>query len=176
MPIRQFNNMKPVIHPDAYIDEQACIIGNVKIGANSSVWPYAVIRGDENSIVIGENTNIQDNCTLHVNSIHQYNKEGDKIIIGNNVTIGHRAILHGCTIHDNCLIGMGSIILDRATIPEYCFIGAGSIVSPNKTLQKGYLYFGSPAKKMRILTDEEIEAIKYSAKHYSNIAGNYKKR
>jgi len=173
MAIRDFENILPDLHPDAYVDETALVVGDVVIGENSSVWPFSVIRGDVNRIRIGSNTNIQDNSVLHVSHDGPYNPGGYALTIGNNVTVGHRVILHGCTVHNNCLIGMGATIMDGAVIHPYTLIGAGSLVTPNKELEGGYLWMGSPARKVRALTDQERESIDYSAQHYVRLKNRH---
>ena len=149
----------PNIAKSVFCASGAQIIGNVEIGENSSVWYNAVIRGDSNAVVIGENTNVQDNAVLHENL--QCN-----LIIGDNVTIGHGAIVHGCTVGDHVLIGMGCIIMDGAVIEKNCIIGAGALVTQNKVIPEGSMVFGNPAKVVRKLTEEEIESIEESARHY----------
>lgn len=146
-----------------YIAEGVQIIGDVEIGENSSVWYNAVIRGDSNKIVIGENTNIQDNAVLHEN--HE-----NALVIGDNVTIGHGAIVHGCTVGNNVLIGMGAIILDGAVIEKNCIIGAGALVTQNKVIPEGSLVFGNPAKVIRQLTEEEKDSILKNANQYADEA------
>lgn len=146
-----------------YIAEGAKIIGNVEIGEGSSVWYNAVVRGDSNPIVIGQNTNVQDNAVLHVSHSHSLN-------IGDDVTIGHGAIVHGCTIGNNVLVGMGAIILDGAVIENNCIIGAGALVTQNKIIPEGSLCFGNPAKVMRPLTKEEKISIVENAKKYAEEA------
>lgn len=146
-----------------YIAEGSRIVGDVEIGENSSVWYNAVLRGDVNKIVIGENTNIQDNAVLHVG-------EDTALLIGDNVTVGHGAILHGCTIGNNVLIGMGAIILDGAVIEDNCMIGAGTLVTQKKVISKGSLAFGNPVKVVRALTEEEKDSILWSANNYSDEA------
>jgi carbonic anhydrase/acetyltransferase-like protein (isoleucine patch superfamily) len=166
MAIRDFENILPDLHPDAYVDETALVIGDVTIGKDSSIWPLTVVRGDVNRIRIGANTNIQDNSVLHVSHDGPYNPGGFALDIGDNVTVGHRVILHGCTIHNDCLVGMGSTIMDGVIVHPYTIIGAGSLVTPGKELEGGFLWLGSPARKVRELTDEERESIAYSAQHY----------
>lgn len=166
MAIREFEGVLPNIEPTAYVDDAALIIGDVEIGHDSSVWPYTVIRGDVNRIRIGDMTNIQDQSVLHVNHAGPYNPGGNALSVGNKVTVGHRVILHGCTIHDNCLIGMGATIMDGAVIQSNSIVGAGSLVTPGKELQGGYLWVGSPARRVRALSEKEIAAIDYSASHY----------
>jgi len=168
MTIKKFEADAPEIHPTAYIDETALVIGKVKIGKESSVWPMTVIRGDVNSITIGNHTNIQDASVLHVTHANkEYTTEnGYPLIIGDEVTVGHKAILHACTIGNRILIGMGSIIMDGVIIQDQTIIGAGSLVPPRKTLESGFLWVGSPAKKIRPLNDKEKRYLQYSADHY----------
>lgn len=166
MTIRNFKDKKPEIHPSTFVDESALVLGEVKIGKNCSIWPMTVVRGDVNTIQIGNNTNIQDNSVLHVTHDGPYNPGGYNLKIGNNITVGHRVILHGCQIDDSCLIGMGSTIMDGVIVESNNIIGAGSLVTPNKHLESGYLWMGSPARKVRKLNAEEIESIQYSAKNY----------
>ncbi len=173
MSIRPLVDKIPVIASSAYIDATALVIGDVVIGAESSVWPMTVIRGDVNSIHIGDKTNIQDNCVIHVNHAHEHNPAGDPVHIGNEVTVGHRVVLHGCTIEDRCLIGIGSIIMDRVIVRSEVMIGAGSLVPPGKELTSGYLWLGSPVKKIRPLTEAERQYLRYSAEHYAQVKNSY---
>lgn len=175
MTIRPYNGIAPSIAESAYIDPQACVIGDVHIGAESSVWPMTVIRGDVNRIRIGARSNIQDGSVLHVTHDHAKVPGGHPLLIGDEVTIGHQVTLHGCTIGERCLIGMASIILDGARLEPYVMLGAGSLVAPGKTLEGGYLYVGRPAKRMRALTDEELAGFEYSAGHYVRLQQNHKK-
>ncbi|MCU7800894.1 MAG: gamma carbonic anhydrase family protein [gamma proteobacterium symbiont of Lucinoma myriamae] len=174
MSIRPFKQAKPDIGKDVYIDESAQVIGQVEIGADSSVWPNTTIRGDVNWIKIGANTSIQDGSTLHVTHDHTNNHPGGHpLSIGSQVTVGHNVVLHGCTIEDNCLIGMGAIILDEAHLEKNVFLAAGALVSPGKRLESGNLYIGSPARKLRALTEDEIEGLQYSAEHYVRLKNDY---
>lgn len=173
MVIRDFENKKPDIHSSTLVDKTALVIGNVKIGEDCSIWPMTVIRGDVNSIIIGDYTNIQDNSILHVTHDGPYNPGGFNLEIGNNVTVGHRVILHGCQVGDSCLIGMGTTIMDGAVIEPHNIIGAGSLITPNKHLESGYLWMGSPARKIRKLTTNEIESIHYSAKNYVELKNRH---
>jgi carbonic anhydrase/acetyltransferase-like protein (isoleucine patch superfamily) len=171
--IRSFNNINPEIHETAYIDEQSTVIGNVKIGKDSAIWPQVVVRGDINSIKIGDRTNIQDGSILHVTHASEFCPSGYALSIGNDVTVGHSAVIHACTIKDTVLIGMGSIILDGATINSECMLAAGSLVGPGKELESGYLYVGSPAKKLRELSEQEMKFLSYSAKGYVDLKNQY---
>ena len=173
MTIRNFKNKTPDIHATTFIDEIALVLGDVKIGENSSIWPLTVIRGDVNRIEIGNNTNIQDNSVLHVTHDGPYNPGGFDLKIGDNVTVGHRVILHGCHIKDSCLIGMGATIMDGAIIESHNLIGAGSLVTPNKHLESGYLWMGSPIRKVRKLSNDELESIEYSAVNYVKLKNQH---
>lgn len=177
MTIRTYQDHTPMPGDNCYIDDSAVIIGDVHIGSDSSIWPLVVVRGDVNSIRIGDSSNIQDGSVLHVthDGPYDYNRGGYSLNIGNNVTVGHNVILHGCTIADNCLIGMGSTIMDGAVIKINTIIGAGSLISPGKELDEGCLYVGRPARKVRQLNAEEIESIQYSAKHYVVLKNTYLK-
>ena len=173
MTIRKFENKHPKIHRSAFIDECALVLGDVEIGEDSSIWPLTVVRGDVNSIQIGNNTNIQDNSVLHVTHDGPYNPGGFDLKIGNYVTVGHRVILHGCHIGDSCLIGMGATIMDGAIIEPHNLIGAGSLVTPNKKLESGFLWMGIPIRKVRKLSDEERESIVYSATNYVKLKNRH---
>ena len=164
--IQQFKQHCPHIGKGVYVHPSATIIGQVTIDENSSVWPGAVIRGDINFISIGKNTNIQDLSILHVNHRTKDDPEGSPLIIGDNVTIGHAVILHGCSIADECLIGMGSIVMDKVTIEKHVLLAAGSLVSSGALLESGHLYMGRPAKKVRALTEDEILSLQESAHSY----------
>ncbi|MBA3581393.1 MAG: gamma carbonic anhydrase family protein [Gammaproteobacteria bacterium] len=172
MTVRPFQGVDPILHPTAYVDAAATVIGNVTIGADSSVWPGAVIRGDVNNISIGERTSIQDNVTLHVTHKNEHNPEGVPLVIGNDVTIGHNAVLHACVVEDECLIGISAIVLDRVLIKKHTLLAAGALVTPGKVLDGG-LWAGSPAKKMRELSEEEKNYFKYSGAHYTKLKNQY---
>ena len=175
MTIRKFKNKQPIIPSSTFIDDTALVLGNVQIGENCSIWPFTVIRGDVNTIQIGNNTNIQDNSVLHVTHDGPYNPGGFALNIGNNVTVGHRVILHGCQVGDSCLIGMGATVMDGAVIEANTLLGAGSLVTPNKHLESGYLWMGSPVRKVRKLSDEEIESIEYSAANYVKLKNQHQR-
>ena len=151
------------IAANVFCAEGSRIIGDVKIGEHGSVWYNAILRGDVNRIEIGAYTNIQDNVVLHV-------RKSDPLVIGDYVTIGHGAILHGCTIGNNVTIGMGAIVLDGAVIEDNCMIGAGAIVTQNKVIEQGYLAIGSPARMVRTVTEEEKESIRRNACTYAKEA------
>jgi carbonic anhydrase/acetyltransferase-like protein (isoleucine patch superfamily) len=171
--IQTFQNQTPQLAGSTYVHESATIIGEVSIGENSSVWPSTVIRGDVNFIRIGKNTNIQDLSMLHVNHKSSDDPEGSPLKIGDNVTIGHTVILHGCTIEDECLIGMGSIVMDKAVIQKQVLLAAGSLVPEGKVLESGHLYIGRPAKKIRALTQDEIAGLMDSANNYVQLKDLY---
>ena len=173
MKLRTFKNAWPHVADTAYVDPQASVIGDVVIGPESSVWPMTVIRGDVNHIRIGARTNIQDGSIVHVTHRYAARPEGNAVTIGDDVTVGHRAVLHGCTIGNECLIGIGAIILDGAVLQDRVLLGAGSLVTEAKNLESGYLYMGSPARQVRALTDEELQWFKYSAQHYVRLKNDY---
>lgn len=168
MIIKPYKGVHPKIHPTVFIVESAVIIGDVEIGEYSSVWFNAVIRGDVNYIRIGDRTNVQDLCMLHVT------KGTHPLILGNDITVGHSVTLHGCTLKDRCLIGMGTTILDGAVISEDCIIGAGALVTEGAVIPPGTLAVGMPAKPKRDLTDAEKARIKQSAQNYIDYANTYK--
>lgn len=163
----------PVIGERVFLHPSCQVIGDVKIGDDSSVWCNTVLRGDVNHIEIGRGTNIQDLTMGHVSHKTPAKPEGSPLVIGDYVTVGHSVILHGCTIGNECLIGMGSIVMDDVIVPDHVMIGAGSLISPGKVLEGGMLYMGRPAKAVRRLTDEEIAYLKYSAEHYMRLKNNY---
>ena len=167
------HGVTPSLATGAWVHPRATVIGEVTLGADASVWPGVVIRGDVNSIAVGEASNIQDGSVLHVSHKTPANPAGGALVIGARVTVGHTVILHACTIEDECLIGMGSIILDRAVIRKHVLLGAGSLVPEGKVLESGHLYLGRPAKLVRALTDEEIAYFNYSAQHYVQLARSY---
>lgn len=173
MSLRKFREFFPKVDNTAYVDESAAVIGDVEIGKDASIWPMCSIRGDVNLIRIGERTNIQDGSVIHVT--HRYGDlpDGHATRVGNDVTVGHKVMLHGCTVEDLCLIGMGSTVLDGAIIRSRVLLGAGSLVPEGKDLEGGYLWLGRPAKKMRELTEEELKWFEYSAMHYVRLKNDY---
>lgn len=173
MPIRSFESKQPRIDASAYIDSQALVVGDVEIGADASLWPNVVARGDIQSIKIGVNTNIQDNSVLHVSHDSEFAPGGFPLTIGAGVTVGHMVVLHGCTIEDNCLIGMGSMVMDGALIQAGVMLGAGSLVAPAKHIEGGYLWHGRPARRVRPLTPEEQRYLRYSAEHYVRLKNRH---
>ncbi len=173
MAIRLYKGISPNIGANAYVDAQAAVIGDVSIGADSSIWPMCTLRGDVNHIRIGERTSIQDGSVIHVTHRHAVRPQGNATLVGNDVTVGHNVILHGCTVEDLCLIGMGAIILDGAVIRSQVLLGAGSLVGEGKELEGGYLWLGRPAKRMRELTPAEMKWFAYSAQHYVKLKNDY---
>lgn len=173
--IRTFRGKTPVCGERVFIDPTAVVIGDVIIGSDSSIWPMVVVRGDMNHIHIGERTSIQDGSVLHITHASSYNPKGHALSIGSDVTVGHNATLHGCTIHDRCLIGLGATVMDGAVIEEEVIVAAGCLVPPGKRLQKGFLYKGNPAKMIRPLTEQEIRFFPYSAGNYVKLKDEYLK-
>ena len=165
--IKEFDGIMPEIDESVFVAESADIIGDVKIGKNSSIWYNTVLIGDEHAIRIGENTNIQDGTVIHVGW-------DVDTVIGDNVTVGHNALVHGCKIGNNSLVGMGAIVLNGAEIGEYCMIAAGALVTQNKKFPDGVLIMGSPAKVVRELTDEEKQSLIKSADDYYKNAQRHK--
>lgn len=165
---KSFQGAKPVVKDECFIADNATLIGAVEVGENSSVWYNCVVRADVNKIVIGKNTNIQDLTMIHCDY-------GFPTNIGDNVTVGHRAIIHGCNIGNNCLIGMGSIVMDGAEIGEECIIGAGSVVSPGKKIPARSVVMGIPGKVVKELDENQVEAILKSAQTYVKLAQEHLK-
>ena len=173
MPLSNYLNTSPTIGDRVYLHPSCQVIGDVRIGDDSSVWCNTVLRGDVNRIVIGRGSNVQDLTMGHVSHRTTDKPDGSPLIIGDYVTIGHSVILHGCRIGNECLIGMGSIILDDVVISDHVMVGAGSLVSQGKTLESGMLYLGRPARAVRALTEEEVKYLRYSAGHYMRVKDNY---
>ncbi len=165
--IRTFQTKEPKIHESAYIDETAMIIGDVEIGENSSVWCGAVIRGDLQKIKIGKNCNIQDNAVLHTG----YTESLD---IGDNTSVGHMAVLHGCTIKGNCVVGIGAVIMNGAVIGENCIIGAGSLIPPGKVIEDGSVTVGNPFRIIRQASEKDIAYIRKNAQDYVELKEQYR--
>jgi carbonic anhydrase/acetyltransferase-like protein (isoleucine patch superfamily) len=173
MSVRAFNNKHPKFGNSVYIDDSAVVIGDVILGDDVSIWPATVVRGDVESIKIGNGTNVQDGSVLHVSHAGKFSPEGHPLTIGKGVTVGHRAVVHACTVGDYCLIGIGAIIMDDAVLEDYVMLGAGALVTPGKKLESGYLYVGSPAKQARPLTASEKEFLEYSAQQYIHLKNEY---
>lgn len=172
--IRRFEGLTPVLAEGAWVDDSAQVIGDVVIGAESSVWPLVTIRGDVNAIRIGARTNVQDNSCLHVTHDGPYSPGGAALTIGDDVTIGHSVILHACTIGNRVMVGMGSLVMDEVVIEDEVLLAAGSLVSPGKRLLSGHLYRGRPATLARALTDAEREQLRYSAAHYVRVKNRHR--
>ena len=173
MPLSSYLDTTPALGDRVYLHPSCQVIGDVKIGDDSSIWCNTVLRGDVNRIVIGRGSNVQDLTMGHVSQKTSLKPEGSPLLIGDYVTVGHSVILHGCSIGNECLIGMGSIIMDNVVIPDRVMIGAGSLVSPGKILESGMLYLGRPTKTIRALTEEELAYLRYSAEHYMRVKDNY---
>lgn len=172
--IRTFENYHPKVADSAWVDATALVIGEVELAEDVSVWPMTVVRGDVNWIRVGPRTNIQDGSVVHVAHAGGMNPSGYPTVIGADVTVGHKAIVHACTIEDACLIGMGATIMDGAVLGAESMLGAGALVPPGKELPGGYLYVGSPAKAVRELTDDEREFLRYSAAHYVKVKNRHR--
>jgi carbonic anhydrase/acetyltransferase-like protein (isoleucine patch superfamily) len=170
---RPYRSITPTLGARVYIDPAAVVIGKVTIGDDASIWPTAVLRGDVHEITIGARTSIQDGCVLHVTHDGPFSPGGRALVVGSDVTVGHRAVLHACTVGNACLVGMGSLLLDDVVVEDYVMIGAGSVVTPGKRLTSKGLYMGSPARRARDLTAREIEFLSYSAAHYVKIKDEY---
>tara|TARA_R110001592_G_scaffold86031_4_gene254062 strand:- start:8709 stop:9266 length:558 start_codon:yes stop_codon:yes gene_type:complete len=164
--IRSYLEHTPKLGDKVFVDPSAIVIGDVTIGDDSSIWPLVAIRGDMHRITIGQRTSIQDCSVLHITHAGPYNPDGFPLTIGSDVTVGHKALLHGCTVKDRVLVGMGAIVMDGAVIEENVILAAGSIVPPGKTLESGFLYKGSPAKQVRPLSDKEKTFFSYTANNY----------
>ena len=175
MTLSNYLEANPVVGERVFLHHSCQVVGDVTLGDDSSVWCNTVLRGDVNRILIGRGTNVQDLTMGHVSHKTTEKPEGSPLVIGDYVTVGHSVILHGCSIGNECLIGMGSIIMDDAVIPDHVMIGAGSLISPAKVLESGMLYMGRPAKLVRALTAGEISNLRYSAEHYMRVKNNYLK-
>jgi carbonic anhydrase/acetyltransferase-like protein (isoleucine patch superfamily) len=161
-------DLAPVVHASAYVHSSAHVIGDVHLGAESSVWFHSVLRGDVHHIRIGARTNIQDNSTIHVT------RDRHATLVGDDVTVGHNVVLHGCTIGARCLIGIGAIVLDRCVIGDECLVGAGALLTPGTTVEPGHLVLGSPARVIRPISDAEREHLRQSAAGYVANAARYR--
>ncbi len=173
MALRHYQGHRPQVAPSAYVDDTALVVGRVTVGDDSSIWPMSVVRGDVNAIDIGRGTNIQDGCVLHVTHDSAFDPGGHPLRVGDHVTVGHRVVLHACTVGDFSLVGMGSVVLDGAVLQPHVVVGAGSLVTLGKELEGGYLWLGSPARRVRPLRDEELRFLEYSAGHYVRLKDAY---
>ncbi|UGB04185.1 gamma carbonic anhydrase family protein [Leclercia sp. G3L] len=171
--LRPYKDLFPKQGDRVMIDSSSVVIGDVRMDDDVSIWPLVAIRGDVNYVSIGARTNIQDGSVLHVAHKSSYNPEGNPLIVGEEVTVGHKVMLHGCTIGNRVLVGMGSILLDGVVVEDEVMIGAGSLVPQNKRLESGFLYLGSPVKQIRPLTEAEKEGLKYSANNYVKWKNDY---
>lgn len=170
--LRSYRGVVPQLGARVYVDPQACVIGRVTIGDDSSVWPMAVLRGDVHEIRIGARTSVQDGSVLHV--VHDGPVPGGlPLVVGDEVTIGHSVTLHACTIGNRCLVGMGAVVLDGASVEDEVLIGAGSVVPPRKRLPSRTMWLGNPARLVRELTDDEVRQFAYSARHYVKVKDSY---
>lgn len=173
--VRSFEEYSPKIAHQVFIDKTALIIGQVSIGEDSSIWPMTIIRGDMHKITIGQRTSIQDGSVLHITHAGPFNEHGWPLSIGDDCTIAHSVTLHGCTIGNQVLVGMGSIIMDGSIVEDKVVIGANTLVPPGKTLKSGFLYTGSPAKEVRPLSEKEINYFYYSSNNYRQLKDRFLK-
>ncbi|HDG1678363.1 gamma carbonic anhydrase family protein [Kluyvera ascorbata] len=171
--LRRYKDLFPVIGDRVMIDDSSVIVGDVRLADDVSIWPLVAARGDVNYIQIGARTNIQDGSVLHVTHKSAKTPEGNPLIVGEDVTVGHKVMLHGCTIGNRVLVGMGSILLDGVVVEDDVMIGAGSLVPQHKRLESGYLYLGSPVKQIRPLKEAELEGLRYSANNYVKWKNDY---
>jgi carbonic anhydrase/acetyltransferase-like protein (isoleucine patch superfamily) len=171
--VRSFKGMQPSMGQRVFVDDRAVVIGDVVLGDDVSVWPNTVIRGDMHSIKIGARCSIQDGSILHITHASDYNPGGYPLTLGEDVTVGHMAMLHGCTIGNQVLIGMQAMVMDGVVIEDQVVLGAGSLVPPGKTLKSGHLYVGRPAKMVRELNEKELSYFKYTAANYVKLKNEY---
>jgi carbonic anhydrase/acetyltransferase-like protein (isoleucine patch superfamily) len=173
MKIRPYQGITPQLGEGVFVDPSAVVLGDVVLGDDCSVWPQAVVRGDVHRIRIGRRTSIQDGCVLHVTHPGPFMPEGSPLQIGNDVTIGHQAILHGCAVGDRVLIGMGTLVMDGAVVESDVVIAAGSLVPSGKVLKSGHLYVGRPARAIRPLNEGELAFFEYSAANYARLKDSH---
>ncbi len=171
--VRSHKGKTPVFGDRVWVDPSAVVIGDVELGADCSVWPMTVVRGDMHRIRVGVRCSLQDCSVLHITHAGPYNPDGWPLIIGDDVTVGHRVLLHGCTLGSRILVGMGAIIMDGAVVEDEVIIGAGTLVPSGKRLESGYLYLGSPCRQIRPLTDEERGFFTYTAANYVRLKDSY---
>lgn len=172
-PIRPFGGVTPTRGERVYVDPAATVIGQVTLGDDASVWPGAVIRGDMHTITIGARSNVQDNAVLHITHASNFNPGGWPLTIGDDVIIGHRAILHGCTLGSRILVGNGAIINDGAIVEDEVIVGAGCMVPPGKRLESGFVYVGNPCRQARPVSDSERGFFEYSPANYVKLKDQY---
>jgi carbonic anhydrase/acetyltransferase-like protein (isoleucine patch superfamily) len=171
--LRSYQGIEPQLGERVYIDPASVVIGNVVLGDDCSVWPMTVIRGDMHRIRIGARTSVQDGSVLHITHASDFSPGGFPLTIGDDVTIGHKAILHGCTLGSRILVGMGAIVMDGAVVEDEVIIAAGAVVTPGKHLESGYVYAGNPAKALRPLKDKERAFFPYTAGNYVKLKDRF---
>ena len=171
--LRGYQGIEPQLGERVYIDPASVVIGDVVLGDDCSVWPMTVIRGDMHRIRIGARTSVQDGSVLHITHASDFSPEGFPLTIGDDVTIGHKAILHGCTLGNRILVGMGAIVMDGAVVEDEVIIAAGAVVTPGKHLESGYVYAGNPAKALRPLKDKERAFFPYTAGNYVKLKDRF---
>ena len=171
--IQPWQGYRPELGRRVYLHPQSAVIGRVRLGDDCSVWPFVAIRGDVNEIIIGQRCNIQDGAVLHVTHDGPFSPGGFPLRLGDDITVGHAAVLHACTIEDCCLIGMNATVLDGAVVGKESMIAAGSLVPPGKVVEPGSLWMGNPARFVRKLSEREIEQLHYSARHYVALKDQY---
>jgi carbonic anhydrase/acetyltransferase-like protein (isoleucine patch superfamily) len=174
MAIASYRDRTPRLGRDVYIHPSATVIGDVELGDEASVWPQVVIRGDVNRIRIGARSNVQDGSILHVSHRRASDPEGAPLLMGRDVSVGHGVILHGCTVGDECLVGMGCLVMDKAVLEPRVLLGAGSLVPEGRVLKSGWLYLGRPARAVRELAAEEMDYFAYLAANYVRLAAEYR--
>lgn len=174
MALRPFQQHRPTLGERAWVDETALVIGQVTLGTDVSIWPGTIVRGDVNRIVIGARSNVQDGCVCHVTHDGEYTPGGFALRVGEDVTVGHRVVLHGCTVGDRVLVGMGAVVMDGAVIEDEVLLGAGALVPQGRRLAAGHLYAGVPARQVRALTATERDSLAYSARHYVKLKDLYR--
>lgn len=174
MAIETFRDFTPRLGREVFIHPTATVIGDVVLEDRVSLWPNVVVRGDVNSVRIGPGSNIQDGSILHVSHRRASDPEGSPLQIGRDVSVGHGVILHGCTVHDECLVGMGALVMDKAVLESRVLLAAGSLVPEGSVLHSGWLYLGRPAKAVRRLSQEELDYFAYLARGYEKLAADYR--
>ena len=172
--IRPYQGVEPTLGARVYVDPQAAVIGRITLGEDVSIWPMAVLRGDVNTIRLGDRSNVQDGCVLHVTHDGPFSPGGLPLLVGDDVTVGHRAVLHACTLGSRILVGMGAIVLDGAIVEDEVIIGAGAVVPPRKRLPARTLWVGNPARQLRALSARELEQFTYLSRHYVRIKDGYR--